>query len=46
MAIAERLRQRFVARHVTWNGTVLAVAVYLALAVLAQLVLPAINEVP
>ena len=46
LAIAARLRPRFVASHGTWNGTVLAVAVYLVLVVLAQLVLPGINEVP
>jgi predicted cobalt transporter CbtA len=46
LAVAARLRPRFVASHGAWNGTVLAVAVYLVLVVLAQLVLPAINEVP
>ena len=46
LAVAARLRPRFVASHGAWNGAVLAVAVYLVLVVLAQLVLPTINEVP
>ena len=46
LGIAARLRRGFVARHGAWNGTVLAAGAYLALVLVAMLVLPRIDEVP
>jgi predicted cobalt transporter CbtA len=46
MIFAVIVRQRLVARHGGWSATLAAAAVYIACIIVAQLLLPGINEVP
>jgi predicted cobalt transporter CbtA len=46
MAGAVILRQRLAPRHGPWSAALLASAVYIAVILVAQLALPAVNEVP
>ncbi len=46
MVGAVLLRQRLVPRHGAWSAALLAAAAYIVVVAVAQLVLPAVNEVP
>ncbi len=46
MSVAVSLGKRLIVRHGAWNGALIATAGFLAVIVVAQILLPGINEVP